>query len=101
MSIAQLILANRADIDQKTYFEDYECIGVVCSTCYVAHGPMRFCRCGNIMCEACVDWNETESRVINFNPVKRMRKLQRYVLEPMVFNSFNCNKCKKVVGLRL
>ena len=101
MSTTNLILTNRADIDQKTYFEDYVKTGVVCHTCHVAHGPMRFCRCGNIMCEVCVIWGKTESRVVNLNPKKRMRKLQRYVLEPMGFNSYNCCKCGKVVGLRL
>ena len=99
--LTQLVLTNRADIDQKTYFEDYVITGAVCSTCHVAHGPMYHCKCGAIICEACTIWSTTTKNIIRFNPVKRMRKLQRYALEKVKFNSINCNVCKNVVGLRL
>lgn len=97
----ELTLSNRADIDSKTFYEDYGITGVCCKTCHCPYGQMYHCMCGNVACDACIGWSETESRVLNFNKNKKTKKKQRYILERIFFNSYNCNKCKRVVGLRL
>ena len=98
--MVELILTNRADIDHKTFFEDYGTTGVSCNTCHCGIGPMYHCRCGNIACEACISWSSTESRVLAFNKNRKTKKTQRYILQSMNFHSYNCNKCNKVVALR-
>ena len=101
MNIVSLILSNRADIDQKTFFEDYGAYGAVCHTCYCRYGPMYHCQCNNVMCEACVKWANAKVNVIDLNQNKRTKAKQRYVLQKLKFNSYNCNRCEAVVGYRL
>lgn len=96
-----LILSNRSDVDQKTYFEGYGLADKPCKTCHVPYGSMYACKCSNVMCDACVRWSRSDVRVLNLNRNRRTRKKQRYVLETLKFNSYVCNKCKKMVGLRL
>ena len=100
LSVIELVLTNRADEHHKNFFEEYGDAAAPCRTCHCGYGPMFVCRCGNIVCEACVVWSRSNTRVLNLNPKKRLRKKQRYVLESMMFNSYNCNICKKVVGYR-
>ena len=101
MNVVSLVLTNRADIDQKTWFEDYGAYGGICNTCHCKYGPMYHCPCSNIMCEACVKWSRSNVSVIDLNQNKRTKARQRYVLQILKFNSYICNKCKKTVGYRL
>ena len=101
-SYYKLTLSNRADQDQRNYFEEYGLSKLVCSTCHVSYGLIKECGgCGNRICEACALWATGKIRLLAFNKNKRTRKKQRYVLEYLRIPTICCNNCNKTVGYRL